>query len=135
VSGREEESMRIMTILCIATVFVPFCGCSPPPVPSGNTQSQNTSSDADAKPVASVQMYPILKYSRGQGSDVLLQHEANDAEKQLFTKMDSAVVAIEGDPSLEQCHAIVVPIGRDAGLNAEQSVAFWTRMTFSEFEP
>jgi hypothetical protein len=126
--------MRNITIHCITTMLLPFCGCSPPPEPSGNTQSQNTSSDADAKPVAPVQMYPILNYSRDQSSDVLLQHEATDAEKQLFKKMDSAVVALQGDPSLEQCHAVVVPIGRDAGLNAEQSVAFWTRVTFSEFE-
>ncbi len=80
-------------------------------------------------------MYPILKYSPTQGSEVLLQHQATDAEKELFKKMDAAVVALGDGTELDACQEVIVPIGRHAGLSDEESIAFWTRMTFSEFEP
>ena len=81
-------------------------------------------------------MYPILKYARDQSSDVLLKHKATDDEKLLFKRMDSAVVALTGDPDIDRCYEVIIPIGREAGLEEDDSIAFWTRMNFfSEFEP
>ena len=127
--------MRIIAGLWIATMILSICGCSRPPGPLNNTQDRNASAGGETKPTKGAQTYPILRFSRDQGSDVLLRHEATDAEKQLFKKMDSAVIALKGDADLDRCHEAIIPIGREAGLEEEDSIAFWTRMTFSEYEP
>ncbi|OAI57932.1 hypothetical protein AYO47_00120 [Planctomyces sp. SCGC AG-212-M04] len=92
-------------------------------------------SSDDMKGTARVQMFPILGYSRDQSSDVLLKHKATEAEKQLFLRMDAAVVTLGEDPALDRCYEAIIPIGKSAGLREEESIAFWTRMTFCEFEP
>jgi hypothetical protein len=81
-----------------------------------------------------VRAFPILGYSRDQGSDVLLEHKPTDAEQQLFLRMDAAVVALKDD-DLDRCHKAAIPIGVSAGLDESDSIAFWTRITFHEFEP
>lgn len=91
--------------------------------------------DGETTSITVAQMYPILPYSRNQSSDVLLQHQVSDAEKELFKKMDAAVVSPGDDADLDACYRVVVPIGHEVGLNEEESTAFWTRMTFSECEP
>lgn len=126
--------MRTTTGL-IAIVILSVGGCFPSSGPLNNRQDQSASADVETKPAIAVQMYPILKYSRDQRSDVLLQHKATAAEKHLFKKMDSAVVALKGDPGLDRCYEVIVPIRREAGLGEKETIAFWTRMTFSEFEP
>lgn len=100
-----------------------------------NTQDRNELALSETKPIKETPMFPILKYTRDQSSDVLLKHEATDDEKLLFKKMDSAVVALTGDADIDRCYEVIIPIGREAGLEEEDSIAFWTRMTFSEFEP
>ena len=127
--------MKIIATISIAAVILSICGCSRSPATSNNAQDGYASAKGDTNPATAPEMYPILKYSRDQNSDVLLQHEATDAERQLFKKMDSAVVALDDDVDLGQCYEVIIPIGRATGLSDEESIAFWTRMTFSEFEP
>lgn len=127
--------MRMIVSIWVATAMILPCGCSQSAGTSNGHQDQNVMSVGETPPSPETQMYPILKYSRNQGSEVLLQHQATEAEKELFKKMDAAVVALGDDTELDACYEVVVPIGQHAGLSDEESIAFWTRMTFSEFEP
>lgn len=127
--------MRTIAGLSIAALILSVCGCPRAAEPLNNTQDGSGLADGETKPTKVAKMYPILKYTRDQSSDVLLQHEPTDDEKQLFKKMDSAVVALTGDADIDSCYEVIIPIGREAGLEEEESIAFWTRMTFSEFEP
>ena len=127
--------MMTVRLLGITAVFVLFGGCSDSSKQTDDTLDQGTSANSNANVATPVTTYPILQYSRTHSSDVLAQHAATDKEKQLFQRMDSAVVALQDDPDLDMCYAAIIPIGAEAGLNEEQSIAFWTRMTFSEFEP
>ena len=124
----------IARFLAAATILY-LCGCSPADSPATNTQDRNEFVHSEVMPAKGTQMYPILKYTRDQSSEVLLKHEATDDEKRLFKRMDSAVVALTGDTDIDRCYEVIIPIGREVGLDEEDSIAFWTRMTFSEFEP
>jgi hypothetical protein len=127
--------MRIFATLSIAVLILLMSGCSPSPSTSNNRQNRNASPKGETSGMSAPDMYPILEYSRNQSSDVLLQHEATNSERQLFKQMDSAVVALDDDADLDRCYEVIIPIGRKAGLSEKESIAFWTRMTFSEFEP
>lgn len=78
---------------------------------------------------------PILSISRALGDAALLAHTLTPDEKRLFLKMDSACVQLPEDTELEGFHVRVVGIGAEAGLSRAQSIALWTRVTFSLFEP
>lgn len=78
---------------------------------------------------------PVLEYVREDGDQVLLSHEMTYDERTLFQQMDEAVASASDDDDIEADYAIVEAIGSDNGLTRNQSVAFWTRTTFSIFEP
>ena len=78
---------------------------------------------------------PLLRFTRQDGEDALLRYKLTEAEKKLFMEMDAAVVALPGDAPLELHHDAAVRIGARHGLTRSQSIAFWTRATFSVFEP
>ena len=79
--------------------------------------------------------YPILEIGRESGDAALLLHEMTSAERRLFLAMDSACVQLPEDTELEVFHARVAQIGALHGLGFASSVALWTRLTFSLFEP
>jgi hypothetical protein len=78
---------------------------------------------------------PILAIPRAAGDAALLSHALTADERRLFLKMDSACVQLPEDTELEGFHERVVGIGAEAGLSRVQSIALWTRVTFSLFEP
>ncbi len=45
------------------------------------------------------------------------------------------MIAPHSDTDIDRCYEVIIPIGREAGLEEKDSIAFWTRVTFSEFEP
>lgn len=79
--------------------------------------------------------YPILKISRESGDSALLVHALTLEEQALFSAMDSACVQLPEDSELEVFHGRVAQIGALHGLDAASSIALWTRLTFSLFEP
>jgi hypothetical protein len=82
-----------------------------------------------------LKLYPILEISRESGDAALLLHEMTPAERALFSAMDSACVQLPEDSELEVFHARVAQVGALHGLDFAMSVALWTRLTFSLFEP
>lgn len=113
-----------------------LAGCSPPTPASNKSTSV---SETEPNPITSnsqmAHSFPILKIHRSAGDDVFLSYKLTDAERSLFKQMDAVVVALGPDADLDQCHKAVVPIGQRSGLNPQQAIAFWTRTTFSTFEP
>lgn len=103
---------------------------SPAPV-----TSQLPSNPGADPPMANPTEFPILRIKHSDGDDALLQYKLTESERALFKEMDSAVVALGNEIDLNRCHNAVVPIGKRHGLNEQQAIAFWTRTTFSEFEP
>ncbi len=83
--------------------------------------------------------FPVLDYAREDGDQVLRSHEMTSDERTLFQQMDEAVASANNDDDIEADYAIVEAIveaiGSDNGLTRNQAVAFWTRTTFSIFEP
>ena len=79
--------------------------------------------------------FPVLDYAREDGDQVLRSHEMTSDERTLFQQMDEAVASANNDDDIEADYAIVEAIGSDNGLTRSQSIAFWTRTTFSIFEP
>jgi len=79
--------------------------------------------------------FPVLNYTRELGDQILLDHEMTSGERALFQEMDGAVASANNDDDIEADYAIVEAIGADHGLTRSQSIAFWTRTTFSIFEP
>jgi len=77
---------------------------------------------------------PLLQFTRGDGEGALLSHKLTDLERAIFMEMNSATLTLPEDSPLEKYHEAVVPIGAKHGLDAKQSIAFWTRSTFSIFE-
>ena len=85
--------------------------------------------------VKSSTRFPVLKYSREEGDQILLNHELTSDERELFRQMDAAVAAADNKDDIGADYAIVETIGADHGLTRNQAIAFWTRTTFSMFEP
>ncbi|MEY3297497.1 MAG: hypothetical protein RLZZ597_757 [Cyanobacteriota bacterium] len=79
--------------------------------------------------------FPILAHRRDAGDEALLNHQLTEKEQPVFREMDQATSGIAGDSDLDAYYQIVIPIGDRHGLSAPQSIAFWTRATFSTFEP
>ena len=79
--------------------------------------------------------YPILEIPRGAGDAALLMHALTPEEQALFSLMDSACVQLPEDTELEVFHDRVAQIGSLRGLDVATSIALWTRLTFSLFEP
>ena len=80
-------------------------------------------------------LYPILGIGRESGDAALLLHALTPAEQAMFLAMDSACVQLPEDSELEAFHHRVAQIGAMHGLGFAASVALWTRLTFSLFEP
>ena len=80
-------------------------------------------------------IYPILAIQRSQSSEVLLRHQLNDAERALFQEMDQEAGQLPASARLDEYHAVAVHLGARHGLKPDQSIAFFTRTTFREFEP
>jgi|GEM_PF-6816641 len=79
--------------------------------------------------------YPILAIQRAASSDALLEHELTAAERRLFREIDAATARLPSGATLVDHHRVAVEIGARYGLDARESIAFFTRTTFSEFEP
>lgn len=114
-----------------------MCGCSRD---TGKSQAPGSSIETSSLSGVESQMttssrFPILSIERAAGDDALLGYKLTDEESSLFKKMDAAVVSLGQDIELEACHRAVIAIGKQHGLSEEQSIAFWTRTTFSMFEP
>jgi len=78
--------------------------------------------------------YPILAIPRSSGDQALLDYKLTTDEKRLFREMDSQTAALSKESDLAVYHEAVEQIGRKHGLDKRQSIAFWTRTTFSFFE-
>ena len=79
--------------------------------------------------------FPILAIQRSAGSDALLAHELTPEEQRLFKEIDARTAALPESSELSAYHEVAIRIGRHYGLSPAQSVAFFTRTTFGEFEP
>lgn len=79
--------------------------------------------------------YPILSIPRSANPQPLLKYKLTEDEKRLFKEIDSETAKLPQDADLSAYHAIAVRIGKRYGLNSRESIAFFTRTTFSEFEP
>ena len=79
--------------------------------------------------------FPILKFRPEDGDDILLEHSLVEKEQSLFEEMDEATADTLENSELEVYYRVIVPIGLAHGLNKTQAIAFWTRTTFSMFEP
>lgn len=88
---------------------------------------------AGAEPPAA--SFPILAIPRSAGSDALLAHELTPEEKRLFKEIDAKTAALPRNAEASAYHAVAIEIGKRYGLSSAQSIAFFMRTTFSEFEP
>ncbi len=77
---------------------------------------------------------PILKISPSAGDDALLHYDLTPDEQKLFDLFDAAAGELPEGADLPEYHSIVAELGQEFGLKPEQSIAFWTRTTFSMFE-
>jgi hypothetical protein len=79
--------------------------------------------------------FPVLSIQRSEDSNVLLGYQLTPKEKQLFKEIDTEAAKLPADAALSAYHQLAVRIGERYGLTPDQSVAFFTRTTLSEFEP
>ena len=81
---------------------------------------------------------PILNIKPSQGQAALLAYNLTEKEKMVFQDMDKASSPVpesqNPEQDLENVYKVIVPIGAKYGLDRNQSIAFWTRVTFSLFE-
>ena len=77
---------------------------------------------------------PILKIKQEDGDQALLRYDLTDVEQTLFKEMDDATSKLPESSPLDQYHDVVATAGSKHGLSRRQSIAFWTRATFSMFE-
>jgi len=78
--------------------------------------------------------YPVLAIPRAAGTDSLLNHELTPKERALFNEIDVKTAQLPHNATSDQYRAVAVEVGRLHGLTPEQSIAFFVRTTFSEFE-
>ncbi|MDX6007969.1 hypothetical protein [Cupriavidus necator] len=81
-----------------------------------------------------LETYPILTIPRSDNSDVLLRYKLTAREKTLFKEIDSETAKLSPTAELSEYHDVAIRVSRKYGLSTDQSVAFFTRTTFSEFE-
>jgi hypothetical protein len=79
--------------------------------------------------------YPILAVPRSAGANALLSHKLTDQERRLFKEIDSETNKLPANAAPDAYYAVAASVGKRYGLSAKQSVAFFIRTTFSEFEP
>lgn len=82
-----------------------------------------------------VDAYPILSIPRSASADALLKYKLTNEEKKLFKEVDRECAKLPKDAELDAYHKVAVEIGGRYGLTPDQSIAFFTRTTFSAFEP
>jgi hypothetical protein len=75
-----------------------------------------------------------LTSRRSEGDDALLNHKLTADEQRVFKVFDSATAKLAKDAEQSEYHQTVAALGKQFGLTEEQSIAFWTRTTFSMFE-
>ena len=78
--------------------------------------------------------YPILAIPRSAGADALLKYELTARERELFEEIDARTSHLPRSATPAEYHAVAVEIGSQHGLSPEQSIAFFVRTTFNEFE-
>ncbi len=81
-----------------------------------------------------LETYPILAIHRPDNSNALFRHKLTAHEKTLFKEIDSETAKLSPTADLSEYHDVAIRVGRRYGLTPDQSVAFFTRTTFSEFE-
>jgi hypothetical protein len=86
-------------------------------------------------PQLTAEQLPLLRFTQKDGEDALLRYKLTEVEQKLFKEMDSATAKLAEDAPLDANHDTVAQIGAKYGLGRSQSIAFWTRATFSIFEP
>lgn len=79
--------------------------------------------------------YPVLLIPRTDEPGALLKYKLTAEERRLFKEIDSETAKLPPDADLSAYHAIAIRIGKRFGLGSRESVAFFTRTTFSQFEP
>ena len=79
--------------------------------------------------------YPILAVARGANSDVLLRHEFTAQESALFKEMNEATINLPSDAAADTYRTVAIRVGKRHGLSAAESVAFYVRTFYFEFEP
>lgn len=77
---------------------------------------------------------PILHVRRSQGDDAFVSYKLTLDEQRVVKVFDQAIAELPDDADVSACHQMVAAIGEQFDLTPEQSVAFWTRTTFSIFE-
>jgi hypothetical protein len=77
---------------------------------------------------------PVLEIRGSDGDDALLKYRLTEVERILFKEMDSATASLPEGAELAEYHRVVPAVGAGHGLSRQQSIAFWTRTTFSIFE-
>jgi hypothetical protein len=119
--------------IILVTVLVGCDGRGSPGSGQQPTESQRDSqgTESQLKP----EDLPLLRFTRMDGADALLGYKLTAAEQKLFKEMDSTTAKLAEDAPLDAYHDAAAQIGGKYGLTRRQSIAFWTRATFSTFEP
>lgn len=126
--------MRRRLEIAFLVALVAGCGKPSGSGPVAKPVAEQPKSPSVESPVIANDL-PLLRFTRQDGEDALLGYKLTDAEKKLFKEMDAAVVALPADSPLEVHHDAASRVGAKHGLTRSQSIAFWTRATFSMFEP
>lgn len=86
-----------------------------------------------AQPAA--ERFPILAIVRSEDSSILLQYTLTAEERRLSLAMDEAMGRLPDTAPREEYFRVAETLGAKFGLSDAESVAFFVRTTFSEFEP
>lgn len=109
-------------------------GCNSRGNPGSRQQSTGTGGEAQPWIQVNAEDLPLLRFTPHDGENALLAYKLTATEQMLFKKMDAATAELAKDSSLSAYHDAVAQVGAIHGLTRSQSVAFWTRATFSMFE-
>jgi hypothetical protein len=80
------------------------------------------------------EIYPVLKIQRAEGHNALLGYKMTAKEKKLFQAIDQKCARLPIKSELVEYHKVAIQVGKKYGLSRDQSIAFFTRTTFSKFE-
>lgn len=80
-------------------------------------------------------LYPVLAIPRSADRSALVAHRLTEDEQALFDAMRSAIETLPKHSGLDRHRDAVIPVGRRHGLTPEQSMAFYLRTMFNDFEP
>jgi len=77
---------------------------------------------------------PILEIDRSKSPAALGRHVLTPDEQKVFSLFDSKTAGMPENTPLTEYYDVVAELGKQLGLDREQSIAFWIRTTFSMFE-